>query len=338
MKISVAMATYNGEKYIIEQLESIRKQTFHVDEVIINDDCSTDGTVKLIEDYLSMHHLINWKMFINKANRGFSENFYEAVKKTNGDIIFLADQDDIWLSNKVEITQHVFNNNKTLKVLSSGQTFIDSNGENIDNSVKEITNENKKMNLRYLPFDFFIGSSVIPGCTMCIHKEIREFLFNFGAPDLSKSFGHDWYYCMVGAAIGQFALIDNVLIKRRIHENNASKASSRKTTILSTTTNRRNDYLVEIILAHQFFLNNKYFVSQLANRDIERVKKILRFFKKRFEFSISKNLFSWIGLGFSFFNYYHCSKSFKGAVQLYIADLFYTYNINWKTQNKTIAK
>lgn len=336
--ISVAMATYNGEKYILEQLESIRSQTIQVNEVIINDDCSTDQTVKLISDFISANNLMHWKVFINKTNLGFSKNFYEAVNKTNGDIIFLADQDDVWLSNKVDITQQVFKNNKNLKVLSSGQIFIDAKGRSINNNVNGITIENQKMNLRYLPFDFFIGNSVIPGCTMCISKEIKQFLLDFGAPDLSKSFGHDWYFSIVGAALGNFGSINNVLLKRRIHNNNASKASLRKTTVLASKVEKRNKYLEQIIEAHQFILTNEVFEKNLTKQDIKKTKQMLGFFKKRLEFKTTKIFFIWISLGFNFLKYYQCAKSFKGGIKLYAADLFYAYNINWKIQNKNIVK
>jgi glycosyltransferase involved in cell wall biosynthesis len=333
MRISVALASYNGQKYIIEQLESIRKQSIPVDEVIINDDCSTDQTVSLIKGFITKYDLVNWKVFINKINLGFSKNFHEAVKQTTGDLIFLADQDDIWFLNKVETIQQNFIINKELKALATGQIFVDTIGRVIGKPKNVNNNENSK--LSYLPFEFFIGSSTIPGCTLCFTKELKTFLKKFGAPDLSKSFGHDWYYCVLGAALGRFGLIDDILIKRRIHENNASKVSSRKTRVLSVTTERKKKYLVEIITAHQFILNNESFKNQLSKSDLIKVKHMLRFFKRRLELLNSKNIFIWIGMGFNFFNYYHCSKSLKGAFQLYLADLFYTFNINWNTHNKT---
>ena len=299
------------------------------DEVIINDDCSTDKTISLIKGFITNHDLVNWKVFINKTNLGFSKNFHEAVKQTTGDLIFLADQDDIWFLNKVETIQQNFILNKELKAVASGQISVDANGRVIGKPKNVNNNENSK--LRYLPFEFFIGSSTIPGCTLCFTKEVKIFLNKFGAPDLSKSFGHDWYYCVLGAALGRFGLIDDILIKRRMHENNASKVSSRKTTVLSVNAERRKSYLTEILLAHQFLSENNTFISQLNDKEIVKVKQMLSFFKKRLHFLNSRNLFIWIGLGFSYFKYYQCSKSFKGAIQLYLADFFYTYNINWNT-------
>lgn len=327
------MATYNGERFIIEQLESIRNQSVSVDEVIINDDGSTDRTVVLINNYIATHQLNNWKVFTNKHNLGFSKNFYKAVKKTNGDIVFLADQDDIWLSNKVEVVLEVFNDNKDLKIVATGQSYIDSNGEAINNSLKG-NDESIAINLSYLPFKFFLGSSTIPGCTMCIHKEIRSYLLKHDAPDLSKSFGHDWYFSIVGSILGKFGMIDNILIKRRIHENNASKESLRKLTVLTTTLKKREIYLEQIINAHLFILNNSSYRKKLKKHEIHQTKQMVSFFKKRLNLLMTKNIFIWFGLLFSFFKYYHCAKSLKIGFKLCMADLFYTYNINWKLTEK----
>ena len=104
MKTSVAIATYNGEKYIIEQLESILYQTQAVDEVIICDDCSQDRTVHIIRDFIVQHELnCTWKLFVNDQNLGYCENFKKAIYLCTGDIVFFCDQDDIWVKNRVEV-------------------------------------------------------------------------------------------------------------------------------------------------------------------------------------------------------------------------------------------
>lgn len=110
MKTSVVLSAYNGEKFIIEQLESIRVQTVPVDEVIILDDCSTDNTAKKCVDFISKYHLSNWIFEINSENKGFVQNFYSGFLKASGDIIFICDQDDIWRPNKVERIKYFFDN------------------------------------------------------------------------------------------------------------------------------------------------------------------------------------------------------------------------------------
>ena len=97
MKISVCMATYNGEKYIKEQLDSILSQLSINDEVIISDDISTDKTIETIKSFEDNRIII----YINEEKLGASANFNVSLSKASGDIIFLSDQDDIWLDSKV---------------------------------------------------------------------------------------------------------------------------------------------------------------------------------------------------------------------------------------------
>ena len=100
--ISVAMATFNGEPYIQEQLDSIYNQTRKVDEIIIVDDCSTDSTVRVIEQYILSHKDIDIKLYKNEENLGYKKNFKKAISLCHGDYVFLSDQDDIWMTDKIE--------------------------------------------------------------------------------------------------------------------------------------------------------------------------------------------------------------------------------------------
>lgn len=96
--ISVCMATYNGEKYIKEQIDTILCQLSDDDELIISDDHSTDSTIEIINSY----HDKRIRLFYNNGIKGCTHNFENALKQVRGDFIFLADQDDIWLSNKLD--------------------------------------------------------------------------------------------------------------------------------------------------------------------------------------------------------------------------------------------
>lgn len=98
--VSIAMATYNGEKYLKEQLDSIYAQTYKNIEVIVCDDCSSDKTVEILDEYKEKYGL---KYYINEKNLGFKKNFEKAISLCSGDFIALADQDDIWIESKIEI-------------------------------------------------------------------------------------------------------------------------------------------------------------------------------------------------------------------------------------------
>lgn len=99
-KISVVMCTYNGEKYIRQQLDSILQQTYPIHEIIINDDVSTDKTVDIIEEYMTQYDNIH--LFVNPKRLGAHSNFMTALVKASGDYIAISDQDDIWELTKIE--------------------------------------------------------------------------------------------------------------------------------------------------------------------------------------------------------------------------------------------
>src|SRR6476659_477323 len=101
MKISVALCTYNGERFLNEQLESILAQTFPVTEIIVCDDGSTDDTSTMLQQFERRYFNL-FKIYVNAENLGVIKNFEKAISLCAGDIIFLADQDDIWEINKVE--------------------------------------------------------------------------------------------------------------------------------------------------------------------------------------------------------------------------------------------
>ena len=98
--VSVVMATYNGEKFLSEQIDSILAQSYPVHELIIQDDCSTDGTTDVVRQYMKEHPFI--KLFVNERNVGYNENFRLAALHATGDFVALSDQDDIWFPQKLE--------------------------------------------------------------------------------------------------------------------------------------------------------------------------------------------------------------------------------------------
>ena len=98
--VSVVMATYNGEQYLSEQIDSILAQSYPVHELIIQDDCSTDGTTDIVRRYMEKYPFV--KLFVNEWNVGYNENFRRAAMHATGDFVALSDQDDIWFPQKLE--------------------------------------------------------------------------------------------------------------------------------------------------------------------------------------------------------------------------------------------
>ncbi len=132
MTISVCMSTYNGERFIEEQLYSVFNQTRRPDEVILCDDASSDRTAEIIEKFLQEHHLENtWKFFRNQKNKGYPANFYYAMSLCSGDFVFLADQDDIWHTEKLERMSEELVKHPQIKALCCKFDLIDADGERI---------------------------------------------------------------------------------------------------------------------------------------------------------------------------------------------------------------
>lgn len=110
MRVSIAMATYNGEKYLQEQLDSFVCQTRLPDELVVSDDYSSDNTLEILRDF-SEKAPFEVRIYQNKENLGYARNFENALSKVTGDLIFLSDQDDVWLPNKIEVVCNIAQNN-----------------------------------------------------------------------------------------------------------------------------------------------------------------------------------------------------------------------------------
>ena len=109
IRVSVAVATYNGERYLAEQLESILDALEQNDEIVISDDGSTDDTRKVIETFQKKDSRIR---LVDGPRQGVKKNFESAIRSCSGQYIFLCDQDDIWTKDKVEVVLHAFEKEK----------------------------------------------------------------------------------------------------------------------------------------------------------------------------------------------------------------------------------
>lgn len=207
--ISVCIATYNGEKFIREQLISILSQLHPLDEVIVSDDSSTDNTLMIINSFNDLRI----KVFQNKLGKGPVKNFENAISKASGDIIFLSDQDDIWNQSKVEKILRVFENNEVTCVFSNAE-LIDSNGTKTGKVFFE-----RIPNLNIISL---ILKNQFLGCTMAFRNnaDIKILPFNTNLPM------HDWYIGIKNVLKGKVKFIDENLIYYRRHGNNVTTGKS----------------------------------------------------------------------------------------------------------------
>lgn len=205
-KISVCMATYNGEKYIKEQLESILSQLHEEDEVIISDDHSSDNTLEIIKTLND----IRIKIFVNELGKGYSKNFENSIAHSSGDVVFLSDQDDVWMPNKVQTM---------IEELESADVVI---------SDALITDENLRVTLgshfklhgtRNGFLNNWLKTRYIGAC-MAFNKNILKKIMPF--PNNPKLCAHDYWIANVSEFYYNVKLVDQPLIKYRRHGSNAS--------------------------------------------------------------------------------------------------------------------
>lgn len=206
--VSVAMATYNGEKYIEEQILSILNQSYSVDEIIISDDGSTDETINIIKKFNCSKIKIE-----NGPHLGVKKNFENAIKKCHSDIIFLADQDDIWVENKVECVINEFLIDEDISlIVHDAVVFEDRKNNVIYDSFFEFRKCGKGI-LKNIYKNTYIG------CCMAFRKKIIDKII----PIPNSVEMHDQWIGIINEMIcGKSKFINNKLLKYRRHSNNTS--------------------------------------------------------------------------------------------------------------------
>lgn len=332
--ISVLVTTYNGAEYVIEQLESIRNQTRPVDAVVISDDVSSDGTADLVRKFIQENHLTGWTLRANTENLGPAGNSFRLLSQASGDVVFFADQDDVWEPDKVQVMTAMFEANPDVVALTSVETLIDAVGRRItDESVLRGFGRNVR------PFDGwvdlglrdFLGNSSVPWHATCVRREVIDGVLAGGLPEVGRSLGADWYVGLVATLTGKFWQLGQPLMWRRIHSTNASLGRLRKSTLLSTDNDRRRVVLAEIGAAHRFLLGDSGIAQRLDSRQKSLISQVAVLFARRLEFSARPSPMKWLRLGGLLGVYRTCYRSWKAALRMWATDLLYAYRINWAT-------
>ena len=208
--ISVCIATHNGEKYIKEQVDSILCQIGVNDEVIISDDGSTDRTLDILKSYndsrIKIFNYIHKQKFRYKFDYS-THNFENALLQSRGDVIFLSDQDDVWLPNKVN---RVLSNMDNCDILLHGRKVVDANL----NVIQEFA----------MPQDGFwrnIKSCTTTGCCMVFRREVLKNVLPFPISGVC----HDFWIGVYGSLYYKRKFIKEPLLLYRRHENNVTPSN-----------------------------------------------------------------------------------------------------------------
>lgn len=228
MQISVCMGIYNGKKYIIRQLESIRQQTRQPDEVILCDDSSTDGTQELVRKYLAGHtELCGWRLYENNSNKGYPANFYNAMDLCGGDIVFLADQDDIWDLHKIERMSQIMEQRPDIYVMGCTFGLINEKEETI-HSVMAPADRNRRGRLNQIPIGRVFLKCEWPGMVLAYRGD----WWKKSAQHESNVIPHDFFLCARAAEEKGFYQLEELLAYHRRHEENAGGEEHRLARLL----------------------------------------------------------------------------------------------------------
>jgi glycosyltransferase involved in cell wall biosynthesis len=231
--ISVALCTYNGEKFLQQQLESLAAQNTLPDELIICDDASSDGTIAIAKNFSKIS---KFKVLIhqNTKNLGYVKNFEKAISLCQSDIIFLCDQDDVWMPEKIQELVGVFNLEPCVGLILHGYKKIDSSGENFledeeTYGLDKLTSlrlpeevKNKSIEVFLLP-----ESRAWCGCMMAFRGKFKSIVL-----PIFPGKGHDDWILKIIAPLSEIRFNSKKLIEYRIHESNTNSIQMKRKTFL----------------------------------------------------------------------------------------------------------
>ncbi|MGF1981764.1 glycosyltransferase family 2 protein [Lactococcus taiwanensis] len=223
MKVNILLSTYNGEKYLSKQIDSIINQTFSNWNLLIRDDGSKDKTPQIIKEYCSKDERIHFINESNISNVGVHRSFKELAAFEEADYYFLSDQDDVWKKKKIEKMLQVAHGKSNSrwsgpKLYYSDLTIVNSKLEVISERIKNPEGNHKAPILKD-----FLANNVVTGCSAMFNLTLR----NLWLADSEIIALHDSMLGILAAAFGQLIFIDEPLIYYRQHEANVVGAKTK---------------------------------------------------------------------------------------------------------------
>jgi len=278
--VSICLATYNGEKYLKEQLDSIVKQTYKNIELIVQDDCSNDATLEILQAYKEK---LNITLYSNEKNLGYLQNFESLLHKTNGDLIALCDQDDIWKPNKIALlVEHI----KDASLVYSNSLLIDADG----NSLEKTLSQKLKNNFisSSTPLDFLYDNCV-SAHAMLFKKELLLTLFPF-----AQHIYFDAWIAANAANADGITYLDEALVLYRQHATNTlGNVKKSKTSNLSKITQKvqKKEDGVKYILQK---INDLQKLQNISQKDLCILQKLQTLYERFFSSYFNKELFRFL--------------------------------------------
>lgn len=212
--ISVALCTYNGERYLTEQLASISAQTLLPDEVVVCDDASTDGTLAIVEQF-AQQSPFPVRVRVNQQNIGSTKNFESAIRLCEGDIIVLSDQDDVWKSHKIERLVGHLHDHPARGFVFSDAVCVNENriplGYTLWRAIAFTHKDRERLGADTLFFEL-LRRNVVTGAAMAFRSQFRSLVL-----PIPETWVHDAWIAMIISAVANGGWIDEPLIEYRQH-------------------------------------------------------------------------------------------------------------------------
>lgn len=226
--ISVAMATFNGAKYIEKQLDSLLNQTLLPKEIVISDDNSTDETLRIVETY-SSRTSVPVRVFVNKVNLGFGDNFLRAATLTNESWISFCDQDDIWREDKIERIVSAIRSNSNCLMIAHPSRVLEQ-----ERATDRIVGARPGGVYAAQTLD---PLSVINGHCITFNRILLDVINIDQRPrsvhDPDRLMPHDDWITFLAASLGQIVIVDEPLVLYRHHSSNLSNPASKHHDLIS---------------------------------------------------------------------------------------------------------
>lgn len=279
--VAILLATYNGEKYLTKQLDSIINQTYNNWIIYVHDDGSKDKTVDIINKYINKFPR-KIKYIEGKPTGGAKDNFMYLMSKAKEDYIMFCDQDDVWLNNKIEVT---LNEMKRVETKKETSILVFSDLKVVDKDLNVISDSLEKyQSLNYKKVDYasLLMQNQITGCTVMINKALLDKALVKDTKDIIM---HDWWCALIAAKFGIISCINKQLTLYRQHTDNEEGA--KRVNSLKYITNVLNDIKDSLNKTRkQSLLFNKEFklpTSELSYRygNVGKLNKLerMKFYK-----------------------------------------------------------
>lgn len=279
MLVQIVMATYNGSKFIKQQIDSIIVQSFSDWELLVHDDGSTDDTVNIIKDYVqkdSRVKLLDDGLKFHSSTANFIHLLKNADK--SADYICLCDQDDVWSEKKLEILlseiEKTGKKNEVPVCLSTDVSLIDSEGRKYIESFWQYAHVFTKSDFKTLVLE-----NTATGCTMIFNRKTLDYVSLLSDSEISNIIQHDWYIALVCAADGIYKQIEVPLVGYRQH--NENEVGARKTNVFEKLNPKKcRESLARIAKLKKRIFQQLFVVENHIN-DVGCMKKAKKFRKSK---------------------------------------------------------